>query len=102
MATFYVPIENVSLPGDDPTRWHMLVVEETSPVDAMMLGAAYANALPREASRGTPRARYTVWAAVRDMPTFAYMQELRDSMSDLKGVRMRYKRGDRRIPGYVG
>ena len=46
MTTFYVPIENVSLPADDPTRWHMLVVEETSPVDAMMLGTAYAKALP--------------------------------------------------------
>ena len=103
--TFYVPIENRSLPADDPTRWHILVVEETSPVDAMMMAVAYSGMLPRSiviAPDGMrKRASYTVWAAVRDIPTFAYMQELRDGMDALEGVRMRHKRSEKRIPGYV-
>jgi len=101
MTTFYVPIENVSLPGDDPTRWHMLVVDAEDPVDAMMVGTAYARTLPRTIPVNGARPSYSVWWAVRDIPSFDYMRELRDAKDSCKGVRMRYKRGDRRIPGYV-
>lgn len=103
--TFYVPIENRSLPADDPTRWHILVVEETSPVDATMGAMTYSRTLPRSIVV-TPdgrrkQASYTVWAAVRDIPSFAYMQSLRDNFDALKSVRLRHKRSERRIPGYV-
>lgn len=36
----------------------------------------------------------TIWAAVRDIPSFSYMQELRESMGKAS------KRGQRTIPGY--
>ena len=104
-TTFYVPIENRSLPAGNLSRWHILVVEATSVEAAMEHAENYVATLPRTVFTGASgravRARHALWAAVRDIPSFAYMQSLRDNFDALRSVRLRHKRSDRRIPGYV-
>ena len=88
MASFFVLVERKALPASDPMRWFIVEVETTDPVSAMMEASRQVRDVMR--LKGA-----TIWAAVRDIPTFAYMQELRDSMGRAS------KRGQRSIPGYV-
>ena len=87
MTTFYVPVERKALPANDPRRWFVLVMDTPDPITAM----TEASRQVREEMRLRGVA---IWAAVRDCPTFAYMQELRESMGKAS------KRGERSIPGY--
>ena len=87
MATFYVPVERKALPATDLSRWFILVMDTPDPVTAM----AEASRQVREELRLKGVA---IWAAVRDIPDFAYMQMLRESMGKAS------KRGQKSIPGY--
>ena len=94
MTTFYIPVERKALPASDPLRWFMIEV------DAPAASVALAEA---EGQVSAMRLRNTViWAAVRDCPPFAHMQEMREAMDVC-----RYARGGRKqgpigssIPGY--
>lgn len=87
-ATFYVPVERKSLPASDPLRWMILPIETTTPTDAMRHATTIA--VEEMGLKNT-----AIWAAVRDIPSFTYLQELRDSMG-------RYsKRGAKKIAGYA-
>lgn len=88
MATFYVPVERKALPASDPMRWFILTMDTPDPVTAMTEASRQVRDVMR--LKGA-----TIWAAVRDIPTFAHMQELRESMGRAS------KRGQRSIPGYV-
>ena len=93
-TTFYVPIENRSLPADDPTRWHILVVEGVQDkVDALMLGTEYRRTLPRTDSQTGAAYSYTVWGAHTTLPTTSYMQYLRDTLDARKVRRQRDRAG---------
>lgn len=87
MATFYVPVERKALPASNPHRWFILEMDTPDPVTAM----AEASRQVRDVMRLKGA---TIWAAVRDIPSFSYMQELRESMGKAS------KRGQRTIPGY--
>jgi hypothetical protein len=93
-ATYSVPVERTQLDRDDPNRWLILPVDTCDPVEALRKATHTA----RHVFRLTG---ISIWAAVRDIPSFAYMQELRDSKDALKGVRLRHRRSERRIPGYA-
>lgn len=88
MASYFVPVERKALPATNPLRWFIIEVETTDPVTAMT-----------EASRQVRDVMQlkgaTIWAAVRDIPSFGYMQELRESMGRAS------RRGQRSIPGYA-
>lgn len=73
MTTYFVPIENKRAPL--PLRWFFHVVEATSPVEAM------ADASRTWLGRGR---NVAVWAALRDCPTPAQMQELREDMDRVR------------------
>lgn len=87
MASYFVPVERKALPASDPMRWFIVEVETTDPVTAMMEASRQVRDVMR--LKGA-----TIWAAVRDIPSFSYMQELRESMGKAS------KRGQRSIPGY--
>lgn len=91
-TTFYVPIERRNLPADSKLRWTILVVDAPDPVTAAHEARRTCDDLPVKG--------WVVWAAVRDCPTFAHMQELRDSMDACRYSR-RAKANHNRIPGYV-
>lgn len=88
MASYFVPVERKALPASDPMRWFIVEVETTDPATAMMEASRQVRDVMR--LKGA-----TIWAAVRDIPSFSYMQELRESMGKTS------KRGQRSIPGYA-
>lgn len=91
-TTFYVPVERTTIPNSDPKRWLFLVVEAVGPVEAILQATSIA--------RSTMRLKgVTIWAAVRDCPTFEYMQELRESFG--RASRNRAGQMGRKVPGYV-
>lgn len=87
MATFFVPVERKALAASDPQRWFILVMDTPDPITAMTEASRQVRDVMR--LKGA-----TIWAAVRDCPSFTYMQELRESMGKAS------KRGQRTIPGY--
>jgi len=87
MTTFYVPVERKALPATDPLRWFILEVEASCPATAQV--SASRIVLETMHLRGA-----VIWAAVRDIPPFAHMQELRYSFG------LSSLRGRREIPGY--
>lgn len=87
MATFYVPVERKALPASDPMRWFFLEVEATCPAIAQV--SASRIVLETMRLRGA-----VIWAAVRDCPSFEYMQQLRYAFG------LSSQRGRRSIPGY--
>lgn len=86
-ATHYVPVERKALPASDPLRWFIVEVETADPVAAMTEAS-------RQVREDMRLKGATIWAAVRDIPSFAYMQMLRESMGKAS------KRGAKSIPGY--
>jgi hypothetical protein len=95
MTTFYVPVEQTRLPAGAPGRWTILIVEAVGPVEAIQQARREVDAMH---IRG-----WSVWAAVRDIPSFEYMQELRDSKdaSTRRRKQGRYVVEDGFIPGYL-
>lgn len=88
MATFYVPIERKALPASDPKRWFFLAEEAPDPVTAI----AQASTTARDVMRLKGVA---VWAAVRDIPSFEHMQELRDALGKAS------RKGAKVVAGYA-
>lgn len=86
-STYYVPVERKSFAADHPMRWFHLVIETNSPVTAI----AEASRIVREDMRIKGA---TIWAAVTDIPSFAYMQELRESYGRTS------RKGSKVIAGY--
>lgn len=85
MATFFVPVERKTLPATNPNRWFILELDTPDPVSAMTEAS-------RQVRDDMRLKGVAIWAAVRDIPSFTYMQELRDSMGRAS------KR--RNVPGY--
>ncbi len=88
-VTYYVPVENRKAPAGSPQRWFFLMVDTTSPQGAML----EAMRIVDEELKLTKST--VVWAAVRDCPTFEYMQQLRDAFGKYS------KAGTKRVPGYA-
>ena len=86
---YYVPIERRRAPADDLARWTILVFDTLDASDAQMCAVAFLDTLPTKG--------WVVWAAVRDCPSFPYMQSLREAMD---ASRKRHKL-HQTIPGYV-
>ena len=80
MTTFYIPIENITLPADDPLRWHFLVVDVDTIDDADLAGFVYADSLPRRRTMNGPERCYRRWASERTLPTAGEMQQRREAM----------------------
>lgn len=78
--TFFVPVERKALPATDPKRWMMLPVTAVGPFQAIRHAEVIAKAI-------LPGGGFAVWAAVRDCPTFSYMQALRESRDAAFGSR---------------
>lgn len=86
-STYYVPVERKSFAADSPLRWFHLVVETDSPVAAIIEATRIV--------RDDMKLRNTaVWAAVRDIPSFTYMQELRESYGRTS------RKGSKVVAGY--
>lgn len=84
MPMFNVPVERRNLPSTNPLRWLILTVEASGPVEAIRKATHIARVEMRIAGA-------TIWAAVSDIPSFEYMQELRDEMDAIKAGRMARK-----------
>ena len=93
MTTYFVPIERRALPADNPLRWTILVLDTVDAPTALLAANLYVRSLP---VRG-----WTVWAAVRDCPTFGHMQELRNSMDACRYARRSRGPVGSHIPEYV-
>ena len=95
MATFFVPVERKTLPATNPNRWFILELDTPDPVSAI----AEASRQVREDMR---LKGVVIWAAVRDIPPFEHLQELRESMDACRHARGGRKLGPigSSIPGY--
>lgn len=88
MAQFYVPVERKALPASDMKRWLILPIEAADPVTAI----AEASTTARDVMR---LKNVAVWAAVRDIPSFEHMQELRDALGRTS------RKGSKVVAGYA-
>lgn len=87
MATFYCPIELTRSSVKAAGRFFFLEVEANGAMEALAMQRETAAAM----FGGT--AGYARWAPVRDLPTFEYMQELREAFGK--------RRRKLTIPGYT-
>lgn len=89
MATFYCPIELTRADVKAAGRFFFIEVETDCPMKALQMQREIAI----EMFGGT--AGYARWVPVRDLPTFEYMQELREAFG------RKSRRGAKSIPGYT-
>lgn len=82
--TYFVPVERTALPAADPKRWLILPVEAIGPFNAIRQAERIVSDLHLKGA--------AIWAAVRDCPTFASMQALRE---DMDASRVRVPRSQR-------
>lgn len=94
MAQYFVPIERGNLPACDPHRWLILPVEAPNATAARIEACNTAEAIIRRPFRAT------IWAAVRDIPSFEHMQELRECYDASMG-RNRVRKAEMRVAGYA-